>query len=83
MDGIPSAAETAHHLRTAPRDGAHIGIDEPVLRDDEALGGVDLGGAIGDFEIQHLGRTQQPLGMLQRLEDLATIGTSPSNTDEP
>ena len=73
MDGVVLRRH-AHHLRAAPGDRAHIGFLLAVLLDHQLLGGVDLGDRVGDFEVEHIGRALQPLGMLGGLEDLAAIG---------
>ena len=64
----------AHHLRAAPGDRAHIGIDKALALQGLAAGGVDLGDRVGDFHVEHFGRIEQPLGVLGELEDLAAIG---------
>ena len=73
MDGV-ALRRDAHHLRAAPGDRADIGFLLAVLLDDQLLGGVDVVDRIGDFEIEHLRRALQALGVLARLEDLAAIG---------
>ena len=64
----------AHRLRAAPGERPDIGVDQAVLLQRFGLGGVELGGAVGHFEIEQARRTAQPLGMLGRLEDLAAVG---------
>jgi hypothetical protein len=64
----------AHHLRAAPGDRPHIGVDETVLLQRLGLGRVDLGGAVGRLEIEDARRMAQALGMLGRFEDLAAVG---------
>ena len=73
VDGVV-LCRNAHHLRAAPGDRTEISVLLPVLFEHQPLGGVDLGDGIGDFEVQHLRRLAQPLGMLGDLEDLAAIG---------
>ena len=43
----------AELLRAAPRDRAHIGLGLAVAFHQQALGGVDFGDRIGDFEVEH------------------------------
>ena len=64
----------AHHFGAAPGDRAHIGVLLAVLLQHQALGGVDLGDRIGNFEVEDLRRLLQALGMLGAFEDLAAIG---------
>ena len=64
----------AHHLRAAPGERAHIGVGEAVLLQHQRLGGVDLGGRIGHFEIENARGFAQALGMLGRFENGAAIG---------
>ena len=64
----------AELLRAAPRDRADIGVLLAVLLHHQALGGVDLGDRIGDFEVEQGGGAHQALGMLGALEDHAVIG---------
>jgi hypothetical protein len=64
----------AHHLGAAPGDRTHIGVLLAVLLQHQALGGVDLGDAVGNLEVERLRRFLQPLGMLGALEDFAAIG---------
>ena len=64
----------AERLRAAPCDGAHVAVRHAVLLDDQALGGVDLRGGIGDFEVEDAGGALQPLRMLGALEDRAAVG---------
>jgi hypothetical protein len=45
-----------------------------VFFDHEPLGGVDLGHRIGNFEIENIGRTLEPLGMFGAAENHAAIG---------
>ena len=73
MDGVVLRRD-AHHLRAAPGHRPHIGVLLAVLRDDEILGLDDLLDRVGDFEVEHVGRPLQPLGVLLGLEDLAAIG---------
>ena len=67
-------AETPIISEPRQATGAHIGVLLAVLLQHEPLGGVDLGDRVGDFEVEHLRRALQPLGMLGALEDLAAIG---------
>ncbi len=61
-------------FRTTPRDRAHIGVNQSVLLEHQALGGLDFLDAVGNGEIQRLAGPDQPLGMQPRLEDFAAIG---------
>ena len=64
----------AELLRAAPGDRPHIGVALAVFLQHEALGRVDLGDRIGDFEIEHLRRPLQPFRVFGALEDIAAIG---------
>jgi hypothetical protein len=65
----------AHHLRAAPGHGAQIGVLAAVALEHEPLGGVDLGDAVGDLEIEDLGGLPEALRVLGGLEDHALVGT--------
>ena len=67
----------AHLLRPAPRDRAHIGVDELVGLEHLVAGGVDLVDAPRDLEAEELGALVQPLAVLGELEDLAVVGALP------
>jgi hypothetical protein len=71
---LVALSRNAHHLRAAPGDRAQVGVLLPVLFEHQTLGRVDLGHAVGDLEIEDLGRFPQALRMLGGLEDLAAIG---------
>ena len=73
MDGV-GLRRDAHHLRAAPGDRTHIGFLLAVLLQDEFLGGVDLGGGVGDLEVEHVGGAFEPFRVLGGLEDLPAIG---------
>ena len=61
-------------LGAAPGDRPDIRVLLIVLLQDGALGGVDLGNAVGNFEIHQLCRSLQALGVFGALENLAAIG---------
>ena len=65
----------AHHFRPAPGDGPDIGRLEAGLRQSLALGFFHLFHAERNFVAKDLGRPVQAIGMIQRAEDLAIIGT--------
>src|SRR5262245_45374230 len=64
----------AHLLGTAPGDRPHIGVFLAVSFEHQALGRVDLGDRVGDFEIEYLRRALEPLRMGGALENFAAIG---------
>ncbi len=64
----------AHHLRSPPRDRAHIGVGEIVAPQRLGFGRVDLVDRPGNFKIENAGRVFQPARVLGRLENAAAVG---------
>jgi hypothetical protein len=56
-------------------DRADIAVDQAVARAGFLAGGVDLGHAIGNLEVEQFGRTLQALAMGCQLEDFTAIHT--------
>ncbi|MNC43257.1 hypothetical protein D3C75_921090 [compost metagenome] len=56
-------------------DGTDVAVRQAVLFTGFLAGGVDLGHAVGNVEVQQLGRAFQPLAVRRQLEDLAAVHT--------
>ena len=63
----------AHLLAAAPRDRAHIAVDEIVCSDRIAAGLIDFGDRIRDIEIHDFAAGDEALGMLGQFEDFAAV----------
>src|SRR5487761_1187697 len=64
----------AECLGAAPSDRAHVGVLLVVAFEDQPLGGVDLGHAIGNFEVEHARRSLEALAVRGALKNLAAVG---------
>ena len=56
-------------------DGADIAVDQAVARAGFLAGGVDLGHAIGNLEVEQLGGALQAFAVRGQLEDFTAIHT--------